>query len=119
LHAGAAPRVVLQIATAPVQYGRWALAARRNSSHFTATGDWHDAVLLNGMSSTDWTETVRYLQGALWIANIVIYGYALWLWARPEANEAASTVGLRDRRVEPVSSCRLRDVAAATDLVRR
>ncbi len=32
-----------------------------------------------------WTDSVGVLQVVLTVLNVTVYGYCVWLWARPEA----------------------------------
>ncbi len=54
-----------------------------------------DTASASGMESTGWTETVRYIHTALWIANVLIYGYAAWLWTHPERPRTVSNAAPR------------------------
>jgi hypothetical protein len=36
------------------------------------------------MDSSTWTDVIPYVKAALWLANVIVYGYCIWLWARPE-----------------------------------
>jgi hypothetical protein len=75
-----------------------------------------------GMDSTDWTETVRYIHTALWIANVLIYSYAARLWTHPErprtVSDAAPRNSVMPRTRQPavvLSLPQLDDQAAGND----
>ncbi|MFI5366470.1 MAG: hypothetical protein ACHQ4J_12695 [Candidatus Binatia bacterium] len=34
--------------------------------------------------------TVRYVEAALWLLNLAIYGCCIWLWMRPEPSGPSS-----------------------------
>ncbi len=34
----------------------------------------------SGMDSQVWTDAMPYIRDVLWTANVVVYGYCIWLW---------------------------------------
>ena len=37
-----------------------------------------------GMDFNSWMQTTEYVRIGLWIANLLVYGCAIWLYLRPE-----------------------------------
>jgi len=47
-------------------------------------------------------QTARYVEIGLWLANVVVYGCGLWLWARPEGTQARSECPLCGTHSDPL-----------------
>lgn len=46
------------------------------------------------MDFTDWLQTVAGVRVGLWVANLVIYGYAVWLYLQPTHDNGSRTCPL-------------------------